>query len=98
MIKYSKSILSLALILSFSGLAQAENDRRGPPERPSFDSLDINGNAEIDFDEFSSHEIPHGDYETIFNRIDTDGDGIITNEEFDNHKPPQRQKRQEGQR
>ena len=48
--------------------------------------IEINGN--LDFDEFASHELPHGDHQTFFNLIDTDNNGVISQDEFDNHKPP----------
>ena len=95
MIHYTKLMIAATLIASISGGAQAENNRGERPERPSFSSLDINEDGEISFDEFSSHDVPHGDHQTIFDHIDTDGDGIITSDEFENHTPPQRQRRQE---
>lgn len=63
------------------------NERRGPPQ---FSELDLNGNSAITLDEFSQHQVPRGDHETIFNHIDTDGDGTITEEELLAHKPPRR--------
>jgi len=97
---YKKLLLAISLLISATGLAQAENNspsKNGPPPRPSFESIDINGDGEIDFDEFSSHKLPHGDHQTVFNMIDTDANGIISNEEFANHKPPQRKKHMGGQ-
>lgn len=74
--------------------AKGDNsDRKGHRERPSFVSIDTDSNNEISFEEFSAHEIPFGDHQTIFNSIDSDSDGLITLEEFENHKPPQRKKR-----
>lgn len=93
MIQYTKLMLAATLIISVSGFAQAEENRGERPQRPTFASIDINEDGKVDLEEFSEHEIPRGDHETIFNSIDTDGDGIITSDEFDNHKPPQRQRR-----
>ncbi|MEI6893796.1 MAG: EF-hand domain-containing protein [Colwellia sp.] len=93
---YTKLILAMTLIFSTSSLVQAndaEQNRGERPQRPTFESLDLNNDGGISFDEFSSHDIPHGDYQTMFNAMDTDGDGIISKEEFSNHKPPQRKKR-----
>ena len=97
---YTKLALALTLIISTSIIVQAKNDnsnRNGPPQRPSFESIDTNEDGDIDFDEFSSHELPQGDHQTVFDSIDTDSNGIISNEEFVNHKPPQRKKRREDQ-
>jgi len=97
---YTKLILAITVIISTSNLVQAKDTDRsknGPPQRPNFESIDINENGEIDFDEFSSQKLPHGDPQTIFDTIDTDSNGIISNKEFVNHKPPQRKKRKGGQ-
>jgi hypothetical protein len=92
---YSKLVLAITLIISTSSVVQANNERskNGPPQRPSFESIDVNEDGNIDFDEFSSKELPHGDHQTVFDMIDADNNGIISNEEFVNHKPPQRQQR-----
>lgn len=93
---YSKLILAITLIISTSSIVHAQNDERsknGPPQRPSFESLDTNEDGDIDFDEFSSQEIPHGDHQTIFDLIDADNNGVLSNDEFVNHKPPQRERR-----
>ncbi|TYK64519.1 EF-hand domain-containing protein [Colwellia echini] len=95
---YTKLVLAITLTISATSIVHADNSERsknGPPQRPTFESIDINEDGEIDFDEFSSHEVPHGDYETVFNMIDIDGDGIITVEEFESHKPPKPKKRGE---
>ena len=95
---YTKLILAFTLVLSTSNLVQAKNTEHrkdGPPKRPSFASIDLNENGEIDFEEFSSHKLPHGDHQTVFDNIDTNDDGFISNDEFVNHKPPQRNKRGE---
>lgn len=91
---YASLALATSLLFFSSGMVQAESNREAPPQRPSFASLDGDEDGEISFDEFSSHEVPRGDHETIFNHIDADSDGIITEEEFENHKPPQRPKRE----
>ncbi len=93
---YTKLILAISLIISTSSLVQAkssEQGRNGPPQRPTFESIDINEDGEISLDEFSEQKIPHGDHETVFDLLDTDGDGVISSDEFDNHKPPQRKNR-----
>ena len=43
---------------TFANEDQQKDDRRPPP--PSFEQLDLHGDGDIDFDEFSSHEVPHG--------------------------------------
>lgn len=93
---YTKLILAITLTISTVSMVHAQNDdrsRNGPPQRPSFESLDTNEDGDIDFDEFSSSEIPHGDHQTIFDMIDADNNGVLSNDEFVNHKPPQRKKR-----
>lgn len=40
-------------------------------------------------EEFSQHEIPHGEHEEVFRMIDANGDGQVTEEEFLSHKPPE---------
>lgn len=95
-----KLALATTIVISTSALVQAKNNEQsqnGPPKRPSFESLDLNEDGEIKFEEFSSHVLPHGDHQTVFNVIDTDGDSIITLDEFTNHKPPQRKKRRGGE-
>jgi hypothetical protein len=97
---YATLILSITLIISTSSVVQAKNNdrsRNGPPQRPSFESIDTNEDEYIDFDEFSSHKLPHGDHQTVFDSIDTDSNGILSNEEFVNHKPPQRKYRRKDQ-
>lgn len=77
--------------MAMSSYTQAENTRQSNkehPPRPTFESIDTNGDTDIDFDEFSTHEIPRGDHQTIFDTIDTDNNGVISVEEFNNHKPP----------
>lgn len=86
------AVILLSLAIFSQAQAKNDSDRRGPPERPSFSSIDLDGNGEVSFDEFSSHEIPFGEHQTIFDHIDSDQNGSITQEEFENHKPPQRQR------
>ena len=95
----NKLLITSLLLMSASSLVNlsyAKNnmsDRNGPPPRPSFDSLDLNQDGDIDFDEFSSQEVHQGDHQTIFDAIDTDNNGVLSNDEFTNHTPPQPQKR-----
>jgi len=69
-------------------------NKNRPHQRPSFDVLDLNANGEITYEEFSANNIPHGDHQTIFNKIDTDINGAISQDEFLNHKPRPRKMRQ----
>jgi Ca2+-binding EF-hand superfamily protein len=97
---YTKLILAITLVISSVSVVHAQNDNRGkngPPQRPTFESLDTNEDGDIDFDEFSSHEIPHDDHQTVFEMIDSDDNGVISNDEFVNHKPPQPRNRSEDQ-
>lgn len=88
MARLTRSILLFTLGLSVCGslMAAPSNDR--PKGAPDFSTIDTNGDGVIDFDEFSSHPIPHGDHETIFNNIDTDQNGEISKDELSSHKPP----------
>lgn len=65
------------------------------PQRPSFTSIDANGNGDIDFDEFSLQALPHGDHQSVFETIDSNNDGVIEQDEFDNHRPPRAKSRKE---
>lgn len=89
----NKAFAAIVLSLVMFSQVQARDDsnRRGPPERPSFSSIDLDSNGEVSFDEFSSKEIPFGDHQTVFDNIDSNQDGVITEEEFESHKPPKRQ-------
>jgi hypothetical protein len=94
--KRTQLILAITLIISSISIVHAQNNdrsRNGPSQRPSFESLDTNKDGYINFDEFSSQKIPHGDHQTVFESIDSDNNGVISNNEFVNHKPPQRDKR-----
>lgn len=89
---YTKPIIAIALLLAAASSVQAGNPKSNnegpPPKRPSFESIDANTDGDVDFEEFSSHKLPQGDHQTIFNIIDADNNGVISQEEFDNHKPP----------
>jgi Ca2+-binding EF-hand superfamily protein len=89
---YSKTIILITLLLATSSQIQAKDNMKHKKQRPNFSSLDINSDGVIDFDEFSSHKIPHAVHQTVFNNIDTDDSGQISEEEFKNHKPPRRKK------
>ncbi|MFT2090217.1 EF-hand domain-containing protein [Paraglaciecola sp. 2405UD69-4] len=84
-------IASVALALTFSATAQERGNRdMQRPERPSFSSLDLDGDGVVTFAEFEQSEVPNDEHATIFGHIDADGDGEITEEEFTSHKPPRR--------
>lgn len=90
--KYTQLILAITLIISSISVVNAQNNdrsRNAPPQRPNFESIDTNEDGDIDFDEFSSQKLPHGDHQTVFDMIDTNNNGVISNDEFVNHKPPQ---------
>lgn len=81
-------VVTLLVLASSQVLAKSNQNSEDRPSRPTFESIDSNGDSDIDFDEFSSHELPHGDHQTVFDEMDTDNNGVISNEEFTNHKPP----------
>ena len=92
----SKTVLATALLfVIFSQTpAQAQEQNRGRPgPPPAFSSIDINGDDEVDFDEFSQQVLPHGDHRTIFDHIDSDTNGIISKTEFKNHRPSAKKNR-----
>ena len=91
-----KTLLALAVLAGFASQAYAFDNQQGrgqKPERPSFTSIDLNGDGEVDMDEFLQHELPHGYHQTVFSLIDGDADGVITEQEFTDHKPPRPKKR-----
>ena len=93
----SNVMIAIAMGLAVSSQVYAEDNEQAKgkkPPRPSFASIDANVDGEIDFDEFSLQELPHGDHQTVFSEIDTDSDGIVTKQEYQKHKPPRRPKRQ----
>lgn len=88
--KSSKTIIAVTLLCA--GLAQvnAKNSHEDHPPRPSFSAIDINGDGDIDFDEFSSQKAPREGHQKIFSKIDKDDNGVITKAEFMSHKPPKK--------
>ena len=89
---YSKMLV--ALVFSATTLVQAAPPEHDRKPRPVFSDIDTNSDGKIDFEEFSTLKLPHGEPEEVFVRIDVDNNGVISNEEFENHKPP-RPKRKE---
>ena len=86
-----KTIGIIVLLAAASGFTWAANSRPSNddrPQRPSFSSIDANGDGIVEIDEFSTQKLPGGDYQTIFTHIDSNSDGEISEEEFENHKPP----------
>ena len=90
-----KSKVIIAVTLLCVGIVQvnaknSQKSKEGPPPRPLFSAIDINGDGDIDFDEFSSQQEPREGYQKIFSHIDTDNNGVITKTKFNNHKPPKK--------
>ncbi|MFT6984669.1 MAG: Ca2+-binding EF-hand superfamily protein [Psychromonas sp.] len=85
------ALFTVAASQTYAADSVQENGKR--PPRPSFEEVDSDSDGEIDFDEFSLQELPHGDHQTVFAEIDTDSDGVISNQEYSDHKPPRPQKR-----
>jgi hypothetical protein len=83
-----KTVGLLGLCLALSGNAFANESKEGKkrPKPPKFETLDVNENGEVDFEEFSVLKFRRGDMQTIFNKIDTDGSSTITQEELKAHK------------
>jgi len=80
-------ILATTLLLGVS--VQSYAQERGPGgERPVFSNVDLDGNGEVNFEEFSQQKLPGGDPQEIFDSIDANKDGVITEQEFLDHKPP----------
>jgi len=88
-------VVTLLILASSQVLAKSDKNNGDRPSRPTFESIDTNEDGDIDFDEFSSHEVPHGDHQTIFDEMDADNNGVISNEEFANHKPPRPRNRKD---
>jgi len=89
----SNKLIIATLLLSSMGQAYANGGQHGRgerPQRPTFTSIDLNQDGEVNLEEFSQHEIPMGDHDTIFAEIDSNNDGFINEDEFDSHKPPRR--------
>ncbi|MDP5132680.1 MAG: EF-hand domain-containing protein [Paraglaciecola sp.] len=81
--------ITLAL-LSSNVDAQQEKGEKRPKPRPEFSSLDSNGDNLLQWDEFSSISLPHGNVEDVFQSMDTDQDGVVSAEEYAAHKPPRK--------
>ena len=90
-------VVTLLIVTSSQVMAKrdAMQNQERPPQRPTFESIDTNEDGDIDFDEFSSHELPHGDHQTVFDEMDTNNNGVISTEEYTNHKPPRPKKFEE---
>lgn len=86
--KSTSIILSSILLLGVSIQAYAEDQDKGPGQRPAFADVDLDSDGEISLSEFSEQTLPGGDPDEIFNSIDTDQDGAISEQEFTDHKPP----------
>ena len=90
-----KLILTTALLLLVMNPVLAEKrplHKEGAKQRPTFSSLDADTYGSIDFTEFSSHQLPHGNHQTVFSIIDTDSDGLISENEYVTHTPPRNKK------
>lgn len=83
------SVLAISLLVT-APACFARDHQGGPPQRPDFTTIDIDGNGVIDFTEFSEQPMPEDMLQTIFNDMDTDQNGEVTEDEFNNHKPPKR--------
>lgn len=92
--KTSTVLMLIAMTLGITSQANSEESEQRRPPRPSFESVDSDGNEEIDFDEFSLQELPRGDHQAVFSDIDENDDGIISYLEYQNHKPPHPRKHQ----
>jgi hypothetical protein len=98
MIVNNKVIGIVLLVSVMSGSAMAgkhEKNNKGHHEKPSFSSIDENGDGLIAFEEFSLLTLPRGDHKTVFSDIDSDNNNEISEEELNNHKPPQKRKAKE---
>lgn len=92
---YTRVIILTTLFIASVSAVQANNSKpthKDPHQRPSFESIDTNNDGNINFEEFSSHKLPHGDHQTVFTSIDIDNSGVISQNEFNNHKPPHHNK------
>ena len=70
-------LASLGLLAATGALAQAANQGK-----PSFESLDKNGDGKISLNEASNNDALF----VAFKNLDTDKDGELTREEFAKHK------------
>ncbi|MCM2678529.1 EF-hand domain-containing protein [Echinimonas agarilytica] len=80
-------VCGLLMSAAFGALAEPPRSHADKPERPTFSSLDVDGDGKMTLEEFSQHTIPHGKHERVFTHIDADADGVISKTEFDDHKP-----------
>ncbi|MCF2899890.1 MULTISPECIES: EF-hand domain-containing protein [unclassified Pseudoalteromonas] len=87
------SVLAISL-LATAPACFARDHQGGPPPRPDFPTIDIDGNGVIDFTEFSEQPVPEDMLQTIFNDMDADQNGEVTEDEFNKHKPPKRKENQ----
>jgi len=87
------SVLAISLLVT-APACFARDHQGGPPQRPDFTTIDIDGNGVIDFTEFSEQPMPEDMLQTIFNDMDTDQNGEVTEDEFNNHKPPKHKENQ----
>ena len=78
----------VAVILFLGVTAQSYAQEKGPGAPPAFSSVDLDGNGEVNFEEFSQQKLPGGDPKEVFDSIDSNDDEIITEQEFIDHKPP----------
>lgn len=84
-------IATATLLFTLSMTSQAApSDRMDGKrkQRPDFSTLDLNADGDIDFDEFSQHELPRGDHQTLFDILDADSNAVISEQEYTDHKPP----------
>jgi len=89
----SKTIIAVTLLCTGFSQVNAKNSHKDSPPRPLFSAIDINGDGDIDIDEFSSQKAPREGHQKIFSKIDKDGNGVITKKEFMSHKPPKKKGR-----
>jgi Ca2+-binding EF-hand superfamily protein len=89
----SKAVLAITFLMVIFTQAQAQEQNRDRLGPPAFSSIDVNGDGEVDMDEFSQQTLPSGAHQTLFSHIDSDNNGVITSTEFKNHRPPAKQKR-----
>ncbi len=91
--KSLKTIIAVTLLCAGFSQVNAKDSHEDHPPRPLFSAIDINGDGDIDFDEFSSQKAPREGHQKIFSKIDKDGNGVITKKEFMSHKPPKKKGR-----
>jgi len=85
----SNIIMVVGLVVSSQTYAANNEQGRGNmPPPPSFTSVDTNSDNEISLEEFSTQELPQGDYQTVFSDMDSNSDGVVSKKEFEGFKPP----------